>query len=217
MIEHVAIIMDGSRHWAEKSCLPPAAAREAAAGAARAVVRAAAATGVGNLSLFPAEEDGASFLLPVLAEWLAANLRIRYVGRGTLSPEQLAELGRAEQAAAGNQGMCLNLVLDYDGRVEITDAAARVAEEIEAGSLTPEDADEEQIARHLYRPELPDVDLLIRTGGETHLAGFMLWQIAYAELVFFDTKWPEFTPDDLAAAIAEFGRRTRKFGAINTI
>lgn len=218
MIEHVAIIMDGSSRWAAQRGLTEAGGLEAGLRAAEAAVQAAAAAEVKDLTLFSPEEDGAGRnLISGLASWEEADLRVRYVGRRSLPADSLAALDEVERATAANPGMRLNLVLDYDGRLEIADAAARVAEDIEQRRLAPDDAGEEQLVRHLYRPDVPDIDLLIRTGGEAHLAGFMLWQIAYAEIVFLDTLWPDFTPEHLAEAMAEFGRRVRKFGAINTI
>ncbi len=215
MDEHVAIIMDGNARWAAQRDIDEAGGWDAGVRAARAIVEAAAASGVGNLTLYAAEAGARMPLLTALSDWTEAGLRLRYIGRGDLPAAELARLEEAGRAQAA--GMWLNLALDYDGRIEITDAAAGVAREIEAGRLAPADAGEEEISRHLYRPDVPDIDLLIRTGGEDHLAGFMLWQTAYAEIVFAETLWPDFTPDDLAEALAEFGRRIRKFGAIDTI
>ncbi len=207
--------MDGDSRWAVRRGADEAEGWEAGVRAARAIVEASAASGIGNLTLYATEEGARIPLLSALDGWVEAGLRIRYIGRRGLPATDLARLDEAERAKAG--GMWLNLALDYEGRIEITDAAAGVARAIEEGSLAPEDANEEQLSHHLYRPDVPDVDLLIRTGGEDHLAGFMLWQTAYAELVFTETLWPDFSPEDLAVALAEFGRRTRKFGAIDTI
>ncbi len=218
MIEHVALIMDGDRRWAAQHGLTEAEGWEAGLRAAQAAVQAAAAAHVNSLTLFAPEEDGAGRnLLSSLARWEEEGLRVRYVGRCSLPADILAALEQVEEATAASQGMSLNLALDYEGRIEIADAAARVAEEIEQGRLAPGDAGEQQLVRHLYRSDIPDIDLLVRTGGEAHLAGFMLWQMAYAEIVFLDTLWPDFTPDHLAEAMAEFGRRIRKFGAVDTI
>ncbi len=218
MIEHVAIIMDGDRRWAARHGRSEQEGRQAGTRAARAIVETAAAAGVKHLTLFaPEEEEAGLDLLSALPAWLQVGLRLCYVGRGSLPAENIAALKAAERDTADRLGMSLNLVLDYDGRIEIADAAARVAEEIEQGHLAPEDAGEEQLVRHFYRPGIPDIDLLVRTGGETRLAGFMLWQTAYAEIVFTDKLWPDFTPADLAEAMDEFGRRVRKFGAIDTI
>lgn len=218
MIEHVAIIMDGVRRWARERAVSPAEGWEAGLRAAGEVVRAAAEAGVGNLTLFaPEEEAAAPALVSALGSWRDAGLRLRYVGRGSLPEADLAALEQAERTTADAAGMALNLALDYDGRIELTDAAASVAADIEEGRLAPEQADEQHLARRLYRPEIPDIDLLIRSGGESHLAGFMLWQTAYAEIVFSDALWPDFTPADFRAALDEFGRRVRKFGAVDTI
>ena len=115
---------------------------------------------------------------------------------------------------AANHGMTLTLAIDYDGRAELADAVAAMTAAVREGTLHPSAIDEDALAAHLYAPDLPDPDLLVRTGGDTRIASFLVWQTAYSEFVFTDTCWPDFRRTDLVAAVAEFQRRERRFGAI---
>jgi undecaprenyl diphosphate synthase len=144
------------------------------------------------------------------------GVRIRCLGRlDRRLPRRLQRaIEETEAMTAANHGMTLTLAMDYDGRAELVDAFAAMTVAVREGALHPGAIDEDALAAHLYAPDLPDPDLLVRTGGDTRTAGFLVWQTAYSEFVFTDTRWPDFRRPDLFAAVAEFQRRERRFGAI---
>jgi undecaprenyl diphosphate synthase len=145
--------------------------------------------------------------LPDLAE---QGVRTRFFGRRDRVPDALREkMAELEAATAGRDRLNLWIAFDYGGRAELVEAARRLV----ADRVAPDDVSEEAIAARLAAPELPDPDLLVRTSGEVRISNFLLWQLAYAELVFTDTLWPDFGEDDLRAALDEFARRARRFGA----
>jgi len=219
----VAIIMDGNARWARKRRLPVAAGHRAGARALKRVVRAASDAGVEDLTVFsfstenwgrPADE--VADLMGLFCELIdretpelhAERVRMRFVGRTVELGEDLrARIAWAEGHTRENTGMTLYVAMNYGGRREIVDAARRFA--AEAG---PE-AGEERFGSYLYDPELRDPELVIRTSGEQRLSNFLLWQAAYAELYFSDKLWPDFTPEDLQAALAHYAGCQRRFGA----
>jgi undecaprenyl diphosphate synthase len=224
---HVAIIMDGNGRWATRRGLPRTAGHRAGTRAARRVVEAAPELGVTMLSLFafssdnwrrPAEEVGA--LMTLLRQYLEAELRrlvdsgvrLTVLGRRDRLPDGLgAAIAAAERASAAGDRLDLRIALDYSSRDAIAAAAARCPP-LPAPSR-------DAFGRLLAGPNgatRPDVDLLIRSGGEKRLSDFLLWECAYAELCFVDTLWPDFGADDLRAAIADFHRRERRFGGLGT-
>ena len=149
-----------------------------------------------------------------LAELKAQGVRLRVIGdRGRFDADIRADLDRAERETAGNTRLNLNVALSYGARAEIVAAARRAAEAVRAGTLDPAALDEVAFASYLATSGMPDPDLVIRTSGEHRLSNFLLWQSAYAELVFTDVLWPDFSAADLEAALAEFARRERRFGA----
>ena len=145
------------------------------------------------------------------------GVRIRGLGRrDTRVPQRLCRvLSETEAMTAGNHGMTLTLAVDHDGRVELADAMAALAAVVREGGRRPSSIDEDALAAHLTAPDLPDPDLIVRTAGETTTTGFLVWQSAYSELVFTDVSWPAFGRDDLFAAVAEYQRRERRFGAVD--
>lgn len=149
----------------------------------------------------------------------ARGVRIRGLGRRHVRvPQRLVlALTEAEHLTAGNHGMTLTLAVDHDGRVEVADAIAAVAAEVREGRRRASAIDEDALAAHLTVPDLPDPDLIVRTGGDTRTSGFLVWQSAYSELVFTDARWPRFGRDDLFAAVAEYQRRERRFGAVEPL
>jgi undecaprenyl diphosphate synthase len=149
-------------------------------------------------------------------EFHARGVRLRCIGRrdARLPRRFQRVIEDTEAMTAANHGMTLTLALDYDGRTELADAVGAISAEVRAGTLRPSAIDEDAVAAHLYAPDLPDPDLLVRTGGDTRTASFLVWQTAYSEFVFTDTRWPDFRRADLFAAVAEFQRRERRFGAI---
>ena len=216
--EHVAIIMDGNARWAREHGVPVLTGHRRGADALKRVVRAGVELGLKELTVFAfstenwsrprAEVDG---LMAMFADLIASEtpeldeqgVRMRFVGhREGISGELRERMAWAEAATDGNERMTLFVAFNYGGRAEIVDAARR----FEGGG-------EEDFARLLYAPEMSDPDLLIRTSGERRLSNFLLWQCAYSELVFSDALWPDFDRDRLAAALAEFEARQRRFGA----
>jgi undecaprenyl diphosphate synthase len=220
----VAIILDGNGRWAKRRGLPTAAGHRAGARTVRRVVEAAIDIGVHDLSVFafstenwsrPQEEVDA--LMEIFAETIERELpdlaeqgvRVRFIGRRDRAPETLrARMAAMEDRTALNTRLNLWVAFDYGGRAELVEAARRLVESgIDAG-----DVDENVFAANLYAPDLPDPDLLIRTSGELRISNFLLWQLAYAELVFVDTLWPDFDEHDLRSALADYASRRRRFG-----
>lgn len=225
---HVAIIMDGNGRWARSRGLPRVAGHRAGAQAVRRTVEAAIGCGVKWLTIYafssenwrrPAEEvldlTGLlrRYLRQELAEMSREGVRLRVLGNPQRFDGDLqAELARAEQSTRGNSRLNLNIALSYGSRDEIVAAAKAVATAVAAGELTPGDLDETRFGQFLFTADMPDPDLMIRTSGEQRLSNFLLWQAAYAELVFLDVLWPDFCRADLEFALAEFSRRERRFG-----
>ena len=226
---HIAIIMDGNGRWAKARGLPRTAGHREGAEALRRVVRAAAELGVGYLTVFgfssenwkrPAAEVTdlmgllRLYLRREIAEIDRNGVRMRVIGdRSRLSIDINRLIEDAEERTAANQRMTLTVALSYGGRAEIVQAAQRLAKAVLAGALKAEDIDEDIVRRSLFTADMPDPDLVIRTSGEKRISNFLLWQSAYAEYVFTDTLWPDFSSDHLKAAIVEFGGRKRRYGA----
>ncbi len=226
--EHVAIIMDGNGRWARARGLPRLAGHRAGAQAVRRVIEAAVSCGVSWLTLYafssenwrrPAEEvlDLTGLMRHTirkeLDELAREGVRVRVIGdRGRFDPETQAELKRAEIATRSNTRLNLNMALSYGSRDEILSAARAAAAAVEAGRLRVADLDEATFERFMFTAGMPDPDLLIRTSGEQRLSNFLLWQSAYAELVFLDVLWPDFGRAEFETALAEFARRERRFG-----
>lgn len=225
---HIAIIMDGNGRWAKRQGVPHASGHEAGAKSVRAVVEACRELGVPALTLFAfstenwrrsAAEVNALFLL--LSKYIKLelenihkeNIRIRIMGRRTgLSPRTLDELDRCESLTRDNTAMTLHVAINYGGRAEIVDASKAIAAEVAAGALKPEDVDEACFRRHTYIPDMPELDLLIRTSGELRLSNFMLWHLYYTEIVVTEVLWPDFTKRQLHEAVIEYQARKRRFG-----
>jgi undecaprenyl diphosphate synthase len=225
---HVAIIMDGNGRWATQRGLPRSAGHRAGVKAVRAAVEAAPGLGIAALTLFAFSSDNwrrpapeVRALMGLLRHYLRADLRelvengvrLSVIGRRDRLPAGLSEeIAQVEQASACGKRLDLHIAIDYSSRDAIAAAAARW--------LAVQAPSREAFGRLLAAPACrtnPDVDLLIRSGGEKRLSDFMLWESAYAELCFVDTLWPDFGADDLRAAMAEFHRRERRFGALCNI
>ena len=220
----VAIIMDGSGRWAKRRGLPVAAGHRMGTRALRRTVEAAIDLGVESLAVYafstenwtrPAEEVGA--LMEIFGETIERELpdlakegvRVRFLGRRDRAPVELRErMAALEEETAGNERLQLWIAFDYGGRAEIVEAARRLVE----SGVDPDEVDEELFAAHLYEPDMPDPDLLIRTSGELRVSNFLLWQLAYAELVFIDTLWPDFGERQLREALVDYAKRHRRFG-----
>ena len=217
---HVAIIMDGNGRWAKARHLPRVVGHQRGVEAVRALVRAAREMGLEALTLYafstenwsrPEEEVSAlmgllkRYIMADLKEFVENNVRLQVIGNyRAMAPDVVALLDDALAQTAANDGTTLVVALNYGAQDEIARAAAKAAVK---GAITPE-----AIAAELDTAGLPPLDLLIRTSGEVRLSNFLLWQAAYAEMVFTDVLWPDFTPEHLRAALAEFEGRERRYG-----
>ena len=226
---HIAIIMDGNGRWATRRGLPRVAGHRAGVEAVRRTIRSTMESGISWLTLYafssenwrrPAAEVTdltgllRHFLRNEVAELDKHGVRLRVIGdRSRFDGDIQAELVAAEQRTSGNDRLNLVVALSYGGRAEIVAAARAVAEAARDGSLDPAALDEAMFAARLSTSGVPDPDLIIRTSGEQRLSNFLLWQSAYAELVFLDVLWPDFGPAHFGEALAEFNRRERRFGA----
>jgi undecaprenyl diphosphate synthase len=220
----VAIILDGNGRWAMSRGLPVAEGHREGTRAVRRTVEAAIDLGVGALVLYgfstenwtrPPDEVDA--LMEIFSETIDRELpdlakkgvRVRFLGRRDRAPDVLHDrMAELEANTGTNDRLALWIAFDYGGRAELADAAKRLV----TARVPADEIDEDMFARALYEPELPDPDLLIRTGGDRRISNFLLWQLAYAELVFVDKPWPDFTRDDLWAALVEYAGRERRFG-----
>jgi undecaprenyl diphosphate synthase len=225
---HVAIIMDGNNRWAKKRLLPGVAGHKAGVDAVRAVIEVCAEAGVEVLTLFafssenwqrPAEEVSAlmELFLGALrreAKKLDANgISLRIIGdRSRFHPELQAAMRDAETQTAGDKRFVLQVAANYGGQWDIAQAAQRLARDVQAGHLQPEDLTPELLQSCLTTGDLPLPDLCIRTGGEHRISNFLLWQLAYTELYFSDLFWPDFKHDAMRKALADFASRQRRFG-----
>jgi undecaprenyl diphosphate synthase len=225
---HVAIIMDGNGRWAQQRGLPRVAGHKAGAEALRKVLTAAAEHGVEVLTIYAfssenwrrsAEEisDLTGLMRYYLERELAAlhkeGVRLRLIGDyAAFGPDLVDRLERAVEHTAGNRRLTLVVALNYGSRAELAATARGLALKAVAGDIEPASIDEAAIANELQTRDLPELDLLIRTSGEERLSNFLLWQAAYAELMFVDTLWPDFDEPAFAAAIDRFAARERRFG-----
>ena len=220
----VAVIMDGNGRWAAARGLDVAEGHRAGSRALRPVVETAIDLGVQSLAVYAfstenwtrsAEEVAA--LMDIfgetidreLADLAAQGVRTRFIGRRDRAPEWLqARMADLEEATAAKTKLSLWIAFDYGGRAELVEAARRLVED----GVEADDVDDGVFARYLYAPEMPDPDLLIRTSGELRVSNFLLWQAAYAELVFTDALWPDFGPDEFRRALEDYAGRRRRFG-----
>ena len=226
---HVAIIMDGNGRWATSRGLPRVAGHRAGVEAVRRAVRTAGELGLQWLTLYAFSSENwrrplseiidltgllRHFLRMEIADLHSKGVRLHFIGdRTKFDPGIQSDIAQAEKTTTNNAGLNLVIALSYGGRAEIVAAARKAAEDIIAGILPIDALDENSFAERLSTAEIPDPDLIIRTSGEKRLSNFLLWQGAYAELLFVDTLWPDFGPAEFTAALAEFARRDRRFGA----
>ena len=220
----VAIIMDGNGRWARRRRLPVAAGHRAGTRALRRTVEAAIDLGVESLCVYafstenwsrPPEE--VDYLMEIFVETIERELpdlarqgvRVRFIGRRDRATEALrAKMAELEDETSPNRRLQLWIAFDYGGRAEIVEATRRLLEE----GVDPRDIDENAIAARLYAPEMPEPDVLIRTSGELRVSNFLLWQLAYTELIFVETLWPDFSKRHLQQALGEYAGRRRRFG-----
>ncbi|MGA0566117.1 isoprenyl transferase [Rathayibacter sp. KR2-224] len=225
---HVALVMDGNGRWANRRGLTRIEGHKAGEASLLDVVAGAIQVGVKQLSVYAFSTENwrrspeeVRFLMGFnrdvlhrrrdqLNEW---GVRVRWAGRRPrLWASVIKELEFAERLTAGNDVLTLTMCVNYGGRTEIADAVREIATEVASGRLRPSAVSERSIQRHLYAPDLPDVDLFVRSSGEQRTSNFMLWQSAYAEMVFLDTLWPDFSRKDLWHAIELYAMRARRFG-----
>lgn len=227
---HVAVIMDGNGRWARNRFLPREAGHVKGISTVRKVVRAASDIGLEYLTLYAFSTENwrrpkaeVRHLMGLFRRYCRAdieklhghNVQVRFIGaRVGLDPDIAGLIEEAEKLTANNTGLNLAFAFNYGAREELADAARALAREAAAGTLDVESITPDLFGTRLQSAGFPDVDLLIRSGGERRLSNFLLWQTAYAELVFTDKLWPDFGRDDLVAAIDEFGRRDRRFGGV---
>jgi undecaprenyl diphosphate synthase len=220
----VAIVMDGNARWARRRRLPTIAGHQAGTRAARRAIQASLDLGVESLCIFAFSTENWSrsreeveAIMELFGETIERELpdlmrqrvRVRFVGRRDRAPTEVrARMHSVEARTAGNDRLSLWIAFDYGGRAELVDAARRLVEE----GIDARDVDENAIASRLYAPDMPEPDLLIRTSGEQRISNFLLWQLAYTELVFTDTLWPDFDERDLSRALEEYSSRRRRYG-----
>ncbi|QFU08891.1 Ditrans,polycis-undecaprenyl-diphosphate synthase ((2E,6E)-farnesyl-diphosphate specific) [Rhodobacteraceae bacterium THAF1] len=227
---HVACIMDGNGRWAQARGRPRLFGHHAGAQRVRDVVKACPDLGVEYLTIFAFSTENwkrtqtevaglmklfRRYIQSEARELLAAGVRVRFIGdRVRLSPKLSKMMDELELLTSRNDKLHLTIALNYGGRDEIGRATKRLAKEVAAGRLSPDDVDETTLARFLDTCFLPDPDLVIRTSGEARISNFLLWQSAYAEYEFIDTLWPDFTPAVFAETVGRYGNRERRFGAV---
>ena len=225
---HIAIVMDGNGRWAEARGEPRTFGHRAGIEPVRVTIRECSRLGVGALTLFAFSSENwrrpeteVSTLMAIFMDALdreveelhANQVRLRVIGnRQRLSVRLQQRIAEAEALTADNTGLKLQVAVSYGGRWDVLEAARRLAEQAASGALRPSEIDEERFARELQLADLPDPDLFIRTGGDHRISNFLLWNIAYAELFFTDTLWPDFGVAELAEAIEDFSQRERRFG-----
>lgn len=230
-VRHVAVIMDGNGRWAGERGEARTRGHRAGVDSVREVVTECARAHLPYLSLYALSTENyrtrpwteVRYLMVLLKRFLVDerptlmknNVRLRSLGRIDELPQKVvAELRKTEALTAQNSGMTLMLALNYGGRGEIADAAKRIAEAARTGEIDPKSIDEDMVARHLYDPSMPDVDLLIRTAGELRVSNFLLWQISYAEIFSTPLCWPDFRKAQVEEALRAFAQRKRKFGGL---
>jgi undecaprenyl diphosphate synthase len=227
---HVAIIMDGNGRWAQAHGLPRFEGHRRGVEAVRRAVRSAIEHGVRYLTVysFSSENwrrppDEVAMLMGLLKRFIRNDLaelnqngvRVRVIGqRATLAPDIVSLLDEAETLTRDNRGLTLTVAFNYGARQEIVEAARRLAIEVREGRLDPNSIGQDEFAARLETAELPDPDLIIRTSGEMRLSNFLLWQAAYAELVFLPILWPDFDDSAFVSALDQYAARERRFGAL---
>jgi undecaprenyl diphosphate synthase len=226
---HVAIIMDGNGRWAKAKGLPRAAGHAQGAEAVRRTVKAASDLGIQYLTLYgfslenwkrPAKEIAdlmgllRLYLRKEISELYREGVRIRFIGdRSMLAADIISLIEMSEQTTRANTKLDLVIALSYGSRQEITAAVRQLVEDVAAGEISADAIDENAVEGRLYTADMPDPDLIVRTSGEQRISNFLLWQSAYAEFVFTDVLWPDFSREKLEDSIEEFSRRERRYGA----
>ena len=225
---HIAVIMDGNGRWAQRQGLPRIEGHRRGVASVRRTVEECSRLGIEQLTLYCLSSENwkrprqeLEFLMHLLEQYLVEerrlimqqNVRLCMIGRREgISPTALTEMDTTVAMSAANTGLRLCLAINYGGRAELLDAIRHIARQVQLGQLQPDELTEQSVSSGLYTAGMPEPDLLIRTAGEMRLSNFLLWQCSYAELIFLDTLWPEFTKDDFQQCLDEFANRERRFG-----
>lgn len=227
---HVAIIMDGNGRWAQAKGRPRLFGHHAGAKRVKEIVRACKPLGVKYLTIFAFSTENwkrtqseVSGLMSLFRQYIRRETRglidegvcVRFIGdRVRLDPKLVKLMDELEEATADNDVVNLTIAINYGGRDEVARATQRLAKDVAAGKLSPDDVDEETLPKYLDTRVLPDPDLVIRTSGEARISNFLLWQSAYAEYEFVNTLWPDFSEEEFQKVVGAFGKRKRRFGAV---
>ena len=225
---HIAVIMDGNGRWANKRHMPRAAGHKAGVNATRRIVENSARYGIEALTIFAFSSENwqrpekeVSSLMSLFVSTIAAevkklhkkNVRVKFIGDRTRFSDKLqASINESEALTAANTGLKLNIAANYGGRWDIVHACRNILESVQGGELSADEIDESLFSRYLSLQDMPEPDLLIRTGGEQRISNFLIWQLAYAELYFTDALWPDFADNDFQAALDWYAGRQRRFG-----
>jgi undecaprenyl diphosphate synthase len=227
---HVAIIMDGNGRWAERQCLPRVEGHRRGVASVRRITEECTRLGLAQLTLYCLSSENwkrpqveIDFLMHLLEQYMIEerttimenDIQVRMIGRREGIPDEvLRELDKTVAMSRANSGMNLALAINYGGRAEIVDALRAIGAQVQSGQLDWSDVDEAVVAEHLYTADMPDPDLVIRTAGEMRISNFLLWQLSYSEIWVTEKCWPEFDESELHRALADFGRRERRFGGL---
>lgn len=227
-LKHIAIIMDGNRRWAKQKNLPSIAGHNEGVNALKRTVKAAVKFGVKYLTVYAfstenwgRKKEEVDFLMFLLKETInnetkelhENGVKIRIIGDLAPLGEDLKNiLEETKKTTENNEVFNLQIALNYGARNEITNAVKNIASDVKSGNLSPEDINEEVVSKYLYTSEIPDPDLLIRTGGEKRISNYLLWQIAYTELYITEAFWPDFGEEELTRSIIDFADRERRYG-----
>lgn len=226
--DHIAIIMDGNGRWAKQRGKPRSAGHQSGVKATRNIVEHCARLQIKALTVYAFSSENwrrpeteVSFLMELFVKAIRSelnklhenNIRVRFVGELSRFPSGLyEEIKVATDKTADNKGMKLNIAVNYGGRGELTHAMKQIAHKVKEGELSPDSIDEDTIAQHTWLADCPEPDLFVRTGGEQRLSNYLLWHLAYTELAFTDTLWPDFNAAELDIILKHFASRQRRFG-----
>lgn len=229
--DHVAIIMDGNGRWAKKRLLNRVKGHEKGSDTVREIVRASREIGIRYLTLYafstenwgrPKAEVSAlmtllkRFIYSEKKEMMDNNIRLNSLGQIERLPADVGQaLKEVMDVTRDNTGMCLNLALSYGSRDEITGMVRSLADKAKKGKISPDDIDDAMISDHMFTAGMPDPDLMIRTSGEMRISNFLMWQLAYAEIFFTPTLWPDFTREEYYSILADYRHRDRRFGKVS--
>ncbi|MCW8922534.1 MAG: isoprenyl transferase [Gammaproteobacteria bacterium] len=226
--KHIAVVMDGNGRWAKKRFLPRTAGHHAGVNATRAIVENCDQLGIEALTVFAFSSENwkrpekevnslmSIFISTLKSEMMKLkklNVCVKFIGDRTAFPQELQTvINETEIQTVDNTGLALTIAANYGGRWDIAQACRRIAQKVSSGELSADAVDESLVSQEMCLSDLPAIDLFIRTGGESRVSNFLLWQLAYAELYFTDTLWPDFNDASLESAITWYGTRQRRFG-----